>query len=257
MQGPRTPTRSAGCIRYLGTGLRWCGRVTDGRENGVAVVAGVVREVSEVDFDRVVREAGRPVLAAFFATWCGNCRRLAPVLDRLAGEYAGLVEVVKVDAEASPTLTAEYEVSSTPTLIVFEQGEPVARAVGWHPEQAVRDLIAARLAADPTSWMPGEICTLPSADRPLRLAQFDDLFAAGVQTVDRIDATRLRLRLHPRPEVAARAADLAVRETGCCGFFTFTLTAAEQQLRLEVSVPESRTAVLDGLAARATAGGPP
>src|SRR5690606_13382918 len=117
----------------------------------------------------------------------------------------------------------------------------------------VSDLIAdgpadrSGLPAAPTSWVPGDACTLPSAERPLRLAQFDELLAAAVRSVDRIDPTRLRLSLHSRPEVAARAADLAVRETSCCGFFTFTLTAAEQLLRLEVSVPETRTAVLDGL----------
>jgi hypothetical protein len=91
---------------------------------------------------------------------------------------------------------------------------------------------------------------LPSVDRPLRLAEFDDLFATAVRAVDRIDPTRLRLTLDPRPEVAARTADLVVRETACCGFFTFTLTAAEEQLRLEVAVPDRQTAVLDGLAAR-------
>jgi hypothetical protein len=100
----------------------------------------------------------------------------------------------------------------------------------------------------------GDACTLPSADRPLRLAEFDELFETAVRGVDRLDPTRLRLSLDPRPEVAARTADLAVREVGCCGFFTFTLTAAEQQLRLEVAVPERRAEVLDAIAAWAAAG---
>lgn len=223
-------------------------------------MGGVVREVGEADFDREVLAAGGPVLVEFFATWCGNCRRLAPVLDRFAGEYAGRLEFVKVDVEASPTLTASYGVSSTPTLIVFDRGERVAEAVGLQLEAAVRGLIAAGLAgrtetaAGPATWEPGDGCTLPTADVPLRVAEFDDLFATVVRGVDRIDATRLRLTLDPRPDVAARTADLAVRETGCCGFFTFTLTAADEQLRLEVAVPDGRTAVLDGLAARATAG---
>jgi hypothetical protein len=99
--------------------------------------------------------------------------------------------------------------------------------------------------------VPGDACTLPTADRPLRIAEFDSLFADAVRAVDRIDPTRLRLTLDPRPEIAARTADLAVRETGCCGFFTFTLTAVDEQLRLEVAVPDGRTAVLDGLATRA------
>lgn len=144
--------------------------------------------------------------------------------------------------------------------VVFDSGEQVAQAVGLQPEAAVRDLVAAGLAgraekpAGPATWVPGDTCTLPSAAQPLRLAEFDDLFATAVRTVDRVDRTRLRLTLDPRPEVAARVADLAVRETDCCGFFTFTLTAADEQLRLEVAVPQGRTEVLDGLAARATAG---
>jgi hypothetical protein len=86
------------------------------------------------------------------------------------------------------------------------------------------------------------------------VAAFADLFATAVRTADRIDPTRLRLTLDRQPEVAARAADLAVRETACCGFFTFTLTATEGLLGLEVTVPPERTAVLDGLAGLVTAG---
>jgi thioredoxin len=222
-------------------------------------VDGVVRTVTEPDFGREVLAAGGPVLVEFFASWCGNCRRLAPVLDRLAGEFVDRLGFVKVDAEASPTLTARYGVSSTPTLIVLDGGQPVAQAVGAQPEAAVRELITAGLAgwaavvaSGPASWAPGDACTLPAADRPLRLAEFDDLFATAVRAVDRVEPTRLRLALDPRPEVAARTADLAVRETDCCGFFTFTLTAADEQLALEVAVPDGRTEVLDGLADRAT-----
>jgi hypothetical protein len=102
--------------------------------------------------------------------------------------------------------------------------------------------------------MDAEFCTLPTADRPLRLAEFDDLFATAVRAVDRIDPNRLRLTLDRRPEVASRTADLAVRETGCCGFFTFALTAAEERLWLEVTVPAARIDVLDALATRAAAG---
>jgi thioredoxin len=231
------------------------------RVEEVAVAEGVIGQVGESEFDREVLAADGPVLVEFFATWCGNCRRLAPVLDRLAGELADQLRFVKVDAEANPKLTARYGVSSTPTLIVFNGGQPVVRAVGAQPEAAVRELIAAgsagrteALPAGPASWVPGDACTLPSADRPLRMAEFDDLFATAVRAVDRIDPTRLRLRLDPRPEVAARTADLAVRETDCCGFFTFTLTATDEQLALEVTVPNDRSAVLDGLVARATAG---
>lgn len=96
------------------------------------------------------------------------------------------------------------------------------------------------------SWV-SEACTLPTADRPFREAEFDQLFAEHLRYADRVDARTLDLTLDP----AARdtAADLTARETECCSFFTFTLTGTTE-LRLRVSVPPTQTAVLDGLAAR-------
>jgi hypothetical protein len=96
-------------------------------------------------------------------------------------------------------------------------------------------------------WIP-DACTLPTAQRPLRTAEFDELLA-GALGVERVAGDRLRLRL--RPETAGRAAELAVREVACCSFFTFTLTAATGGLTLEARVPPAYAEVLDQLAARA------
>ncbi|MEV6710465.1 hypothetical protein AB0M48_00360 [Lentzea sp. NPDC051208] len=96
-------------------------------------------------------------------------------------------------------------------------------------------------------WAP-RACTLPTAERPFRVAQFDDLLAGAAR--HRSTRTRLVLYLEPRPEVAARAADLAVRETGCCSFFTFELTATGGGLSLAISVPDAQAEVLDALAKR-------
>ncbi|GAA3744391.1 hypothetical protein GCM10022225_30060 [Plantactinospora mayteni] len=103
------------------------------------------------------------------------------------------------------------------------------------------------------SWPP-QACTLPTAERPLRLTEFDELFASAVRGVERVDPLRVRLELRPEPAVAARAADLVVRETACCSFFTFTLGATAGRLTLDVAVPAGRVAVLDALAARAEPG---
>lgn len=94
-------------------------------------------------------------------------------------------------------------------------------------------------------------CTLPTAEQPLRLAEFDRLFATDVRSADRLATDRLRLELTADPAVAARAADLVVRETACCAFFVFTLTAGEGRVTLDVTVPESYVDVLDALTARA------
>jgi hypothetical protein len=91
-------------------------------------------------------------------------------------------------------------------------------------------------------------CTLPTAERPLRLAEFDALLAGAAR--HRPTRTRLVLDLESRPEVAAQAADLAVREAGCCSFFTFELTATGGGLTLAISVPEAQGEVLDALAVR-------
>jgi hypothetical protein len=106
----------------------------------------------------------------------------------------------------------------------------------------VRQLIATALPGHrgptPTGvqsgWVPADSCRLPTADQPLRVAQFDDLFATAVRSAPRVEPTRLLLELVPEPAVAARAAELAAWEADCCGLFTFTLTAADQRLQLEV-----------------------
>jgi hypothetical protein len=95
-----------------------------------------------------------------------------------------------------------------------------------------------------------DACSLPTAERPTRVAEFDDLFATAVTWVERPEPTRLRLGLPADPEVAGRAANLAVRESDCCTFFTFALTTTGPNVHLEVTVPAAYAEVLDGLAAR-------
>jgi hypothetical protein len=101
-------------------------------------------------------------------------------------------------------------------------------------------------------WVPSA-CTLPTAEQPLRVAEFDALFADAAQALSRPDRTRLRLELTFTPEHAARAAELSARENGCCSFFTFTLTIADGRLLLEVAVPAEQVEVLNALQARASA----
>jgi hypothetical protein len=102
------------------------------------------------------------------------------------------------------------------------------------------------------AWAP-QACTLPSAERPLRAAEFDGLFAEAVRSIERVGPAQLRLDLKPSPQVAGRAAELMAAETGCCAFFTFTLTATDGRLVLEVAVPAPYIGVLDALAGRAAA----
>jgi hypothetical protein len=103
------------------------------------------------------------------------------------------------------------------------------------------------------AWVP-EACTLPTAEQPLRIAAFEQLFAGVVCGVERVAPTRLHLDLRPEPQVAGRAAELAAAETSCCSFFTFTLTVADGSLGLDIDVPDAYVRVLDALARRAAAG---
>ncbi len=97
-------------------------------------------------------------------------------------------------------------------------------------------------------------CTLPAVEQPSRTAEFDALFAQAVRHVERPSLDRVRLELEPTAQVAARVADLVLRESGCCSFFTFTLTATAGALHLDITVTPEHGDVLDALAARAIAG---
>jgi hypothetical protein len=101
-------------------------------------------------------------------------------------------------------------------------------------------------------WAP-EACTLPTAERPLRVAEFDELFATSLRGLERPSPATLRMNLDPDPDVAERAAGLVMRETECCSFFTFSLVATGGQLRLDIAVPSTQVSVLDALQARASA----
>ncbi|MEV4273002.1 hypothetical protein [Micromonospora aurantiaca (nom. illeg.)] len=101
------------------------------------------------------------------------------------------------------------------------------------------------------SWVP-DTCTLPTTERPLRLAEFDGLFHDALRGADRLTARHLRLHLDSTAEPTAR--DLIARESACCSFFTFDLARPDgDTLTLDIRVPATRVAVLDALALRATA----
>ena len=98
--------------------------------------------ISSADFPSKVLEAPGKVLVDFFATWCGPCRMLAPVLDEVAAENAA-VQVYKVDIDQSPEVAARYGVTSVPNLIVFEAGQVVNQTVGAQPKQNILALLNA------------------------------------------------------------------------------------------------------------------
>lgn len=89
-----------------------------------------VQEASEATFKRNVLKAKKPVLVDFYATWCGPCRRMAPVIESVSKSYSGKIAVIKVDVDKNPRLAAEYDIQSIPTIKLFKNGKVIDEAVG-------------------------------------------------------------------------------------------------------------------------------
>lgn len=101
-------------------------------------------------------------------------------------------------------------------------------------------------------WVP-QSCTLPTTERPLRVAEWDALFGERLTDVSRPGPLLLRLELSGGGGVQERVGDLAEREGGCCSFFTFTVAGEGSRVRLDIAVDQAHAAVLDALADRAGA----
>jgi putative thioredoxin len=151
-------------------------------------------DVSTPDFEREVLEASKttPVVVDFWAPWCGPCRSLTPILEKVAREFAGKVKLVKVNSDENQELSAAFNIRSIPNVIAFKDGKAVSQFMGALPEPQVRAFFDK---------------LLPSASE-LALASAEGLFAQG--KLDEAEAELARVRFDPDLEARIEALKQAI-----------------------------------------------
>ena len=99
-----------------------------------------VIHVTKETFQKEVLQSDKPVLVDFWATWCGPCRMVGPILDEIAEERED-IKVCKIDVDAQPELATEYGIMSIPTLMVFENGKKINQGMGAMPKNQILELL--------------------------------------------------------------------------------------------------------------------
>lgn len=102
-------------------------------------------QATDQNFEATVLKAERPVLVDFWAGWCAPCKMLRPVVEQLQAEYGERVSIVELDVDANPNVASKFSVLSIPTLILFRNGQPAQRIVGYQPKASLKQKIDAVL----------------------------------------------------------------------------------------------------------------
>jgi thioredoxin 1 len=105
----------------------------------------VAIEINETNFEKEVLSSDKPVLVDFWATWCGPCKMLSPVIEEIASKYNGKAKVFKVNSDENMSLSTKFQITSIPCLILFKNGEVLQKIVGFRPKGDIEKLIDSAL----------------------------------------------------------------------------------------------------------------
>lgn len=101
----------------------------------------MINEIKDINFDETIKSSSEPVVVDFWASWCGPCKMLAPVIDEIAGELGDKAKFFKLNVDENPVVSTQYKISSIPTVMILKNGEVVDTLVGFRPKDAIKSAI--------------------------------------------------------------------------------------------------------------------
>ncbi len=140
----------------------------------------LIFDAGDSDFEATVLERSKetPVVVDFWAEWCGPCKALGPVLEKLTGEYGGRFALAKVDVDRNQGLAGAFGVRSIPMVLGFRDGRPVASFVGAQPEEAIRDFLAQVLPSAAEEMVTAARALIETGDRDAATAKLNEALEA-------------------------------------------------------------------------------